>query len=330
MNQRTHTWLAIRALALMDDLGTAPDLIKILRPNVRSTAIGAWIPDLQDARLGFGDVDNHIFKLKPYRGREGWRFTEKKKKLMKKLGAKRNMYWYIKNDETLNDSWWKRPYKADPQPGQHLANRSMALSMALIDQLILGDPKVAKLVPRKVRFASNLDDEARSTKQQISTYFFMLSHFIADSCMPCHCDARTLAAYNNGLHKELERHWSKKVGTYFEKKNILESTVSSRTILKRAKEIDDEFDIKFPNAIPDLKEKDVWREIVNVCRGSFAIASVIAPPGDYPYNKKRRAPFEKLFGGKDGEIELEDLDWAVMHDAVLNIAIVWKHIWEKF
>ena len=101
---------------------------------------------------------------------------------------------YLESDEVLEDEWWDQPYKADPQPGQHLANRTMSLCTTLTDLLILGDREVAPLVPGRVSFANQLDDEARSSAEQIATYFFNLSHFVADSCQPCHCDARKLAA----------------------------------------------------------------------------------------------------------------------------------------
>jgi len=330
MNQRTHTWLAIRALALMDDTGEAEGLLKILKPYVKSSAIGSWIPDMLDSKKGSGDIDNHVMKMKPYNGELKKRFILKKKDLLKKLGPKRHMYHFIKEDTMLKDTWWSQPYKAEPQPGQHLANRSMALTITLIDQLILGDKAVAKLVPGTVRFAGNLDPNARTRKEEIATYFFMLSHFVADSCMPCHCDARSLAAYSNGLHTELESHWSKKIGTYFDKKKLLKSNASSRKILDEARKVDKCFDITFPDTVPAIRARDVWEEIVMVCRGAFAVSNIMANPEDYPHNGRKKASFERLFGDDNGKSLLEKIDKVVMHDAVLNIAIVWKHVWETF
>ena len=102
-------------------------------------------------------------------------------------------------------------------------------------------------------------------------FFSMLSHFIADSMMPCHCDERDLSDYNSGLHMELEKDWSKKVGTYFIESNLIREGLNDEDVLARAVEIDDKFEITFENHVPEMKSDDVWEEIVMICRGSFAL-----------------------------------------------------------
>ncbi len=330
MNQRTHTWMAIRAVALLDDTSTAPGLVKILKPFVKHTAIGAWIPDMPSSKPGSGDIDNHVLKMKRYKGDQESRFTVAKEDLLKLLGAKRQMYTYLKKDKKLSNAWWGTAYKAEPKPGQHLGNCSMNLSMTLIDMLIFGDSAVAKLVPGVVGFAKNLHKNARSRKEEVATYFFMLSHFIADSCMPCHCDARSLAAYSNGLHKELEQHWSNKIDTFFEKKKLLKANVSSERVLSEAKEVDKEFGIHLPQSIPNLKAGDVWKEVINVCRASFALACIMAPVNTYPLGTRKLAKFDDLFEDNNGNTLLDEMDRVIAHDAILNIAIIWNDIWKTF
>ena len=204
MNQRTHAWLAIRAVALLEELNKTPQLVKLLKPHLQTTAIGTWIPDLRDTKKGSGDIDNHVLKMKPYKGSQKKRFTVTKPELLELLGKGRRMYDFLEKNKSLKPTWWDKPYKAYPRPGQHLANRAMALTTTLIDLLILGDARVADHLPKKTSFISKIDPEAKSTEEQIATYFFMQSHFVADACMPCHCDARTLSGYSKGLHHELE------------------------------------------------------------------------------------------------------------------------------
>ena len=324
MNQRTHAWIAIRAVALLDDAGDAPDLVKLLKPHVKSTAIGAWIPDLQDSRRGFGDVDNHVMKMQPWKGE---RFVVQKKALTKQLGADRAMTAFI-NDRGPDDDWWAQPYRADPPPGQHLANRAMALTTTIVDLLILGDPSLSKLVPGTVRFAKELDPEARSTQEMAATYFFMLSHFVADSCMPCHCDARKLSAYGNGLHKQLEGHWSGLVGPFFDKAKLEKTDASSAKILEQARQVDEDFGIELDGQVPKLRSRDAWSELLYVCRGSFAVACTLAPPKKYGYKSQKPAPMDTVFAGADGQELLSALDAMIAHDAVLNTAMIWKDAWE--
>ena len=54
----------------------------------------------------------------------------------------------------------------------------------------------------------------------------------------------------------------------------------------------------------------------------------MVPYKEYPYdNSVKEAPFEKLFSTNQGL--LDELSMIIMHDAVLNTAIIWKHVWNK-
>lgn len=331
MKQRTHTWLAIRAIALLEESGEADGLVKMLKPHVTATAIGSWLPDLRDTKPGSGDIDNHVFKMEPYEGPEAWRFTLKKDDLLKKLGPHRKAGAFIDQwGNGLSSAWWEAPYKADPQPGQHLANRSMALTTTLVDQLILGDPAVADLVPGKVSFAIDLDPAARTRREEVATYFFMLSHFVADACQPCHCDARRLAGYMKGLHKEIEAHWDKEIGTYFDKVKLQNTADSAAAVLKKAKEVGHELGLDFEPAVPALVSGDAWLEVLYLCRASFSLASIMVSPDEIPYGSEELTTFDAVFDSAARPGLLGDLDRAVLHDAVLNIAIVWKDVWRTF
>jgi hypothetical protein len=334
MNQRTHAWIAIRALKLLDDIGQVSDLVSILKPFTQEAAIGAWIPDERDAKLGGSKTQNHVFKIGVYKGSLKARFVLEKKKLLGLLGKERKMSGFLdKYSSILDDHWWAQPYKASPPPGAHLANRAMALTINNVDMLMLGDDSVQNLVPGTFRFINQVSKDTRCTSGQIALFFFMLSHFIADSLMPCHCDDRDLSDYSNGLHKELEDHWSKKVGNYFDKSNLCQSGMDCDKILNESITVDDKFGIKFShNSIPKIKSDDIWEEIVLLCRGSFGVASIIANPQDFPYKPKNQvlAPFNTLFSTQDRLSLLSEVDNIVMHDSVLNVAMIWKYIWQKF
>lgn len=333
MKQRTHTWLAIRAIALLEDSKAAPGLVGLLKPHVNSVAIGSWIPDLADAKRGSGDIDNHVFKMKPYDGPNKERFIKNKQKTLRELGPARLMSRFITDwGAGLGSEWWNSAYKATPTPGEHLANRAMALTTTLIDQLTLGDSKVSSLIPGGAgSFARSLDPNARTRVEEVATHFFMLSHFIADSCQPLHCDARIMAGFSNGVHKELEQHWDKRVGTYFDKNRLLKTTDTAQTILKKARAVDQELGIQFEDDVPKIIAGDTWLEILSVCRGSFAISNILVSPDIIPYGSKKRTTFKTVFEAPSVDVQLlENLDKAVLHDAVLNIAMIWKEVWAKF
>ncbi|MHC4435454.1 MAG: hypothetical protein ACYTBS_26795 [Planctomycetota bacterium] len=334
MNQRTHAWIAVRTIALLEDSGKDKNLVKLLKPHAAKAAIGAWIPDLQDAKRGGGKTENHIFKIGPYKGIKALkeRFITTKADMLDRLGSARLMRDYIDDNKSLKTAWWNKPYKGDvKKPGQHLANRAMALSVMMQDLLIMGEDTVDKLLPGKVSFAKHIDKHARTQQEQVALYFFMLSHFVADACMPCHSDVRRLAGYSRGLHNKLESEWSKLVGTRFDKKKLLPASlsISPNQILKNARDVDSKFDnMSFAKAIPNLVAGDVWLEVINICRGSFAVASIIVSPKKYPYAGKKNAPFATVFGNADSQ-KFKAMSKMVMHDAVLNNAIIWRHIWKK-
>jgi len=343
MNQRTHSWIAIRAIALLKDENKEKNLVKLLKPHAREASVGAWIPDQADAKRGGAGAltDNHVLKIEPYTGSQRERFITHKEELLERIGMYRMTTQFLQNDNSLDRDWWATPYRGDvPKPGQHLPNRAMSLSTMMKDLLLMGDKRIDHLIPGDIRFAQYMIPETRTQEEAAAMYFFMLSHFIADACMPCHCDARKLAAYSEGLHKELERHWSRKVGTGFEKRNLLPKALledrerthgDSDEVLEQARAIDTKFGLEFSEpAVPDLhRGHDVWLEVINLCRASFAMASIIAPYRQYRYDDSdARAPFKTVLDTGDRKL-LKDLNKAVMYDAVLNTAIVWKHIWNK-
>ncbi len=332
MDQPTHSWIAIRAIALLEDEGQNENLVSLLKPHAQKASVGAWLPDQTDAKRGGGILDNHVLKIKPYPGNQRERFIVKKEKLLKEIGTYRMTYQFLKGDSYLDKEWWEAPYRGDvPNPGQHLPNRIMAVTTMMKDLLLMGNEAIDSLIPGDVAFAKYVEPQSRTREEAASTYFFMLSHFVADVCMPCHCDERKLSGYKKGLHKELEDHWAKKIGNEFEKENLLALGLESDQLLRLAREVDSKFNISFGGiTIPDLKKgQDPWLEAMYLCRASFAIASIIAPCKTYPYeDPKSRTTFDTIFGGDKQEL-LASLDQTVLHDAVLNTAIIWKHIWNK-
>jgi hypothetical protein len=336
MDQRTHSWIAIRAVALLEEEKKNKNMVDLFAPHIGRASVGAWIPDDIDAKRGGAGsaTDNHILKTGPYQGGQRARFICTKEELMEQLGMYRQTAQFLSNDDYLDDQWWAAPYKGDvAKPGQHLPNRAMAMSTMLKDLLLMGNQEIDRLIPGEVRFTKYMVPEVRTQEEAAAMYFFMLSHFIADSCMPCHCDGRKLAGYAEGLHKELETYWSEKVGTGFEKNNLLQKDSGQTTadVLQKSRDIDSEFGLNFTGIkIPDLRpDHDVWLEIIYVCRATFAVASIIAPYKQYKYDDPdARAPFDTIFGGANKQV-LEGSSRAVMYDAVLNTAIVWKYIWNK-
>ena len=93
------------------------------------------------------------------------------------------------------------------------------------------------------------------------------------------------------------------------------------------REIDEKLGIRFSGNIPDLSARDLWLEVVYLCRASFAVCGILVPPGKIPYGSRKHTTYREVFQ-PDGL--LEELDRAILHDSVLNISIAWKAIWRTF
>jgi hypothetical protein len=107
--------------------------------------------------------------------------------------------------------------------------------------------------------------------------------------------------------------------------------VQPGSLLKAAREVDGAFGVTFPTSIPEPRTSDPWKDTVAICRASFAVASIVASPGEFPYT-----------GGSHRCLSLADIkidagEWArferataaIVHDAVLNVAMGWKRVWKR-
>jgi hypothetical protein len=94
---------------------------------------------------------------------------------------------------------------------------------------------------------------------------------------------------------------------------------------------------KFDAAIPTIADNDVWKELVAVCRASFAIASVVDPPSSFPYDTDGNKGLPSVRRDR-AALPLQDVPAAllakatttIVHDAVLDVAITWKNVWGRF
>jgi hypothetical protein len=154
----------------------------------------------------------------------------------------------------------------------------------------------------------------------------MLSHFVADACMPCHCDKRDLNDYDNGLHKEWEAAFAKMLGNSFDKKNILDPKNAGISLTDEARKAGLRNQMQFPDAIEDIKNYDLWEETVVQARASFALMNILMPESKIPFGSKTLTTYEEVF--TDPVLE-NTINRMMLQDAVYNIAQVWKEIWKK-
>jgi hypothetical protein len=195
----------------------------------------------------------------------------------------------------------------------------------MLDDLItLSNDAVYGLIGKSTVHVKDIASGARTSEEAIAIYFNLLSHFTADASMPCHCDARPISRTGKkGIHDEIEKYWGKLVGESFTDNAIIAANPSVADLCIAAADVDAWAKLSFATKVPNLRAKDVWVEVMNICRGSFAMANILIP-GTNPDAKNME---QKII--KDPASILPEMTSALLHDAVLNTAIVWKYIWKE-
>jgi hypothetical protein len=329
MKQTGHTWIALRAIGLIQDDPKTLGLAKVLAPWANHSYIGCWLPDMPKFKKGHGIIGNHTFKNAPYTGENGPRFVVPKKKLLKALDSNLALHDYIRSGSTLPKTWWDKPYKAIQKDGEHLPDCLSSLFDTIADMLLLGDAKLDKLVPGSTGYAKYLNPSCALAKEQVSTFFFIMSHYIADCFMPCHADKRKLCAFKKGgVHEGWEKHWDKLVGSYFKKTKLKATSDKSAKIIKEAKKLDAILGLKFNTPLTWGDDKnDIWETAIFWCRASFAFSCNIFPLAKYSYASSKQPLFKDHF---TDTTKLAKYDRIVLQSAVYAVASTWKQIWRKF
>lgn len=353
MKRAAHGWIALRAYKLIDDISVngcignarhTDKLIELLSYYLPNVWDAAWIPDSLICDMQYGHIfkqsnDSEIIgsKIKDKRSQTGY------KELKSQLKGKRLCLEHVKEDKILNEHYWAKQ--------GHLPNRVIALSHTASDMLKLGDFPLAFYLREQRRRAYEGDLSAASVKslsasptfsaRQIATTFFMLSHYIADAHMPLHCDYRDYSSSNKTrpisprLHPTIEEEWEKffpkeeivSIGKY--SKNSVDEIVLNlpkNSIIKTEKEY------KLSAGAKGLKtsDRDVWQEMVNICRVSYALSHVWIDKENTKENKNFGYDDVRELIKRKGKEEFIDITNFIFHDAVESVARNWLLIWEKF
>jgi hypothetical protein len=343
MKQQAHSWLALRALKLIDDSGQAPKLAELLFFYLPDVWQGAWIPDSLIVDTQYG----HIFKMDSDEATPGMKLKGQdwlqmdKKKLEKALAGTRRCLDYISGCPEL-----AKPYRAHPKYGGHLPNRVIAVSHSISDMLKLSDFPLSFYAQKKrkkgfkAKDASGLDLSAEPIRnlslspnfsaRQIALMFFVLSHYVCDAHMPLHCDLRdsdrpVKRRLSDKLHCSIEEVWE----TWFPQENdfaahvrqtkSLDLAVSSRpagSLLKL------DIDPAYALDTKILKIKnDEWQEMVYTTRISYAVSRKWISQ-DYPTANEMIAAISPE--------EFARVSNLIFHDAVASVARIWYNTWMRY
>ena len=158
--------------------------------------------------------------------------------------------------------------------------------------------------------------------------YFVLSHYIADAHMPLHCDVRDLSYDNKrrvfkGFHAKLEAYWEKNIPG-----DLVFLALPSMSLDDAVGRLpkDSIFaplaeGTKTFNFVPLAARRDEWKEMVDVCRTSFALSRHLIPDGV--------KTLDDVIEHRSRE-ELEEASRAIFSDAVKTVAAIWVRSWMRY
>lgn len=349
MNQPTHAWLAVEAFKTIQRCAKAHPtdkrkldrLVTLLDQHLQEVVVAAWLPDslIKDMAVG------HIFKNSRYTDPKEKRFIVSREDLKKNLASaafQREQFL-----DTVPADWWTVAYRVKDKTSGDLPTRVASVCQNARDMLKMGDAALYRLCDVTPPTAhASIAPDLLYTSRDVAVMMWMASHYIADAHMPFHCDSRFLASSTEvkddpatgtvkkpKAHGRIEDEWGKQVPALFDNEAIEKAT--SAQIQDAPLPKNSHFGtIKFADDIPHLKSGDPWTEAVYICRASFALSFSLVPPTvapvDDPTTVVTKEEILKENSTCCGEARFWDISRAIMHDAILSIAMFWVDLWADF
>ena len=265
---------------------------------------GAWYPDMIIKDM----ATSHVLKFTPVQnGSKGF---------FRKLPSTYLLYEYGKKSDLKNNS-----YTVDKD--NNLTDRCESIAQSIIDDL-------------KMQTSEEKGSPIAPNNNHIATILFMLSHYIADAHVPFHCDSRRFSEEKN-IHGKLEGVWDDEIKKYFllDKANerflynpqgypLLDKEKESQYKNSFLKKVEDNLRKRKFSASFGTDNNNVWDFMSAICQHSYLLSYSFIPQG-YDHTNVTTSNWQKL-----GTISLDDLNIAVLSDAIDSIAKVYFRIWRRF
>ena len=325
MKKVGHAWIGLMALWRLKCLRPkfndyykeqVDKFVKYFDKHKDAFVKGAWFPDsvISDNLAGA-----HTYKLKvPVNKSE----ESKAIKIKDRTPSHLSCQSLIKDKTRLNQKLYNK-YKYT------LPDRCEALTHSIRDMIL-----IQKKEPKGSDIMFNDD--------QVTLYFLMLSHYLADAHVPPHSDARDF--YNpSSIHPDMEKHWDMEVLKYFvydKDREVFDYDVDGVPELKEKKK--DSFKDSFlSKALKILKERKwsptdkklpgsrsvkIYDYLKAVCLVSYVVSTEYIPLS------MSKAQYNKLKILKEQSYldKLNELSQHVFADAIDSIALVWLVTWDKY
>jgi len=320
-----HAWVGLMALQRLKSLrgkfdsyyGKQVDaFLRFFDKHKDAFVQGAWFPDsvISDNLAG-----GHTYKLGVPKNKSE---EEKAVVIKNRTPGYLSCQTLIKDKSRLSEKLYN-------DYSYTLPDRCEALSHSIRDMI---------LIQRKEPKGSDI----MFNDDQITLYFLMLSHYIADAHVPPHCDSRDFYTPST-IHPDMESWWDKEILKYYafdKERKVFDYDINGAVELKEdAKKL---FETSFLCEALKILNSRAWspkdKEILGegnvkiydylkaVCFVSYLVSTEFIPlsmPASQ-YNKLKILEDRQYFD------RLKQISSHIFADAIDSIALVWILTWDKY
>lgn len=276
---------------------------------------GAWFPD---SVISDNLVGAHTFKMKkPSNEKEKKEVKTIKNKTPEHLSARRT---FISETKLKEKVYVKEDYI--------LPDRCEALTHAIRDMMLIQkeEPKGSDII---------------FSDDQITLYFLMLSHYLADAHVPPHSDARDFYDPPT-IHPDMEKYWDKEIKKFYlfdKKRKVFDYDIDGAPELIEKEKFENSFlyDVlkllnkrKWNPADKKIKylgenNKKTYDYVKAVCFDSYLLSKWFIPEMSKDEYKKIKILEDDKYKGI-----LRDMSVHILADAIDSIALIWLLTWDKY
>lgn len=273
---------------------------------------GAWFPDsvISDNLTG-----GHTYKLKK---------PANKKEIAKSRKIENRPPLHLASVKAVEKRLNEKVYLS----GGTLPDRCEALTHSIRDMIL-------------IQRDQDKGSDILFNDDQITLYFLMLSHYVADSHVPPHSDQRDFYGPST-IHPDMEKYWDSEIKKFYEfdkKRKVFDYDINGAPEFKKNKSAD--FQNSFLYKALELLNKRSWDPADKKILGennkkvydyvkSICFVSYLNSTSFIPDIDKRQYQKLKILKDQKYSKKLEELSINVLADAIDSVALVWLLTWDKY
>lgn len=315
MKKFTHAWLAFMAIKRLE-YADIPEIYDVHMVQKHAKSLVRWFKEYRDFVIeGSWYPDSIICDTGNSHGVKYTPGDLKKKKAFKPLPEHMEVYNFMKE----NSKMYGKEFIIE---GGNVCDRCEAMAHTLVDNF-------------KIQYNSEKGNPIAPTNTHMALRFFMMSHYIADTHMPLHCDKRPFSG-GHTIHAYIEDLWdsmikqsyeidTKNLRFYYDPKGYPLATKKMNEVMKEVEEkvINRPFQYDWGRS-----DYSTWDYMSAVSEYSYLLSWYMIP--DVKTNDEVKELTREQFRESEGFKNLDKYSCMIFADAIDSIARAWLHAWIRY